>query len=232
MSRARCWRTQRTQTLTAIRRSAASRRQAIKSIERTIAESEKADSHKQIGELILASLHAIGKGEKSARLVNYFDPEMPEIEIELDEKLSPQQNAQRYFKRFQKARDAATSALARRARIERDIAALDAAQREAESAATVESLVSMRKMLVGQDLLRQEIRQEKAPDEFGGERIRRFYTPEGWEILYGETSHANDMLTQKVARPNDVWLHASVDHRGSRGHQNGGAQRGGTRNRC
>jgi len=33
-------------------------------------------------------------------------------------------------------------------------------------------------------------------------------TPDGWEILHGETSQANDHLTQRVARPNDVWLHA------------------------
>ncbi|MCE5314964.1 NFACT family protein [bacterium] len=199
---------ERTQTLTAIRRSIASRKQILKSIERTVAEAENADRYRKTGELILGSLHAIEKGAKSAHLTDYFDPNMPEIAIELDEKLNAQQNADRYFKRYQKARDAVTTAQARRAITQHSIDTLESARQEAESAKTVESLKSLRKMLIEQDLLRSEVPQQKHIEEFGGERIRRFLTPEGWEILYGENSKANDYLTQRVARPNDVWLHA------------------------
>ena len=142
------------------------------------------------------------------QVTNYFEEELPEVEIELDETLTPQQNAERYFRRYRKARDAAAAAQARRDQVARELASLEAAKAEAESARTVESLRSLRKTLVHRGLLRQEIDQEKQAEEFGGERIRRMITPEGWEILYGETSRANDYLTQHVARPNDVWLHA------------------------
>lgn len=198
---------EKTQTLTGIRRAIASRRQTLKSIERTIDESARAETHRQIGELILASLHTIGKGDSKASLVNYFDPAMPEIEVELDPKLTPQQNAERYFKRYQKARDAVSSSEARKAAILRETGLLETALAEAESAQSVEALESLRKTLTSQDLLRQEVRTEREAEEFGGFRIRRTYTPEGWEILHGETAQANDYLTQRVARPNDVWLH-------------------------
>ncbi len=198
---------EKTQTLTAIRRAIASRRQTLKSIERTIDESSRSETHKQIGELILASLHAICKGDSKASLVNYFEPEMPQIEVELDPKLTPQQNAERYFKRYQKARDAVSSSEARKASVIREIGLLESAAAEAESAQSVDTLESLRKMLTRQDLLRQEVRTEKEAEEFGGFRIRRAYTPEGWEILHGETAQANDYLTQRVAKPNDVWLH-------------------------
>ena len=199
---------ERGQTLTAIRRAAASRQQAMKSIDRTIAESARADRYRQIGDLLLPSLHTLTKGDRTARLIDYFDPEMPEIEIELDEKLTPQQNAERYFRRYQKARDAASTAEARKNKIARELAALESAKQEAESAAAVDELRDMRKTLTAQDLLRREARAEGAVDEFAGYRIGRVWTPEGWEILYGETSQANDYLTRRIARPDDVWLHA------------------------
>lgn len=199
---------EKTQTLTAIRRAMAARTQSLKSIDRTVAESKNAEKYKQIGELILGNLHAIEKGAKSVKLVDYFDSEMPEIDIELDEKLTPQQNSERYFKRFQKARDSVYVAENRRARTVRELDLLEAARTEVEGAKSVEAIKDLRKMLLEQELLRQEIIQEKQAEEFGGERIRRFFTPEGWEILYGENSKANDYLTQRVARPNDLWLHA------------------------
>lgn len=199
---------ERAQTITAIRRATAARKQALKSIERTVEESTRAEQYRQLGELLLANLHAIEKGAKSIALVNYFDPEMPEVEVELDEKLGAQANAERYFKRYKKARDSVSTAEARRNQTIHEISELGTAFEEAESAKTVESLRELRKTLTEQGLLRQEISHERHEDEFGGYRIRRFLTPDGWEILYGENSQANDYLTQRVARPNDVWLHA------------------------
>lgn len=199
---------ERTQTLTAIRRAMASRKQTMKSIVRTVEESTKANRYKEVGEIVLGSLHAIEKGMKSATLPDFFDPEMREIEIELDEKLEPQANAERYFKRYRKARDAASTAEARRAHTESDLARLQSALEEAESAKTVEVLRSMRASLTSSGLLRQEVSHERQEGEFPGFRIRHITTPDGWEILYGENSTSNDYLTQKVARPNDVWLHA------------------------
>lgn len=199
---------ERTQTLTAIRRAAASRKQTLKSIVRTVEESARADRYKEIGEIILGSLHAIEKGAKSATLADFFDPEMREVEIELDEKLEPQANAERYFKRYHKARDASATAESRRAQTVGDIARLQSALEEAESAKTVEALRGLRAALTSAGLLRQEVVHERPEGEFPGFKIRRFTTPDGWEILYGENSTSNDYLTQKVARPNDVWLHA------------------------
>ena len=199
---------ERAQTLTAIRRAMASRKQTLKSIARTVEESQRAERYKQTGEIILGSLHAIEKGAKSVTLPDFFDPEMREIEIELDEKLEPQANAERYFKRYRKARDSVATSESRRTLIEGEIARLEAALRECESAQAVESLRQQRAGLTSAGLLRQEVSPEKQESEFAGHRIRRVVTPDGWEILYGENSTSNDYLTQKVARPNDVWLHA------------------------
>lgn len=199
---------ERVQTVTAIRRAAASRKQALKSILRTVEESKKADRYKEIGEIIIGSLHAIEKGAKSVTLPDFFDPEMREVEIDLDEKLEPQANAERFFKRYRKARDAASTAESRRQQTEGEMARLQSALEEAESAITIEALRGQRAALTSGGLLRQQVAHDKPEGDFPGFRIRRFNTPDGWEILYGENSTSNDHLTQKVARPNDVWLHA------------------------
>lgn len=200
---------ERTQLATAVRRALAARKQALKSIERTLSESGRAERYRQLGEILIANTHALEKGAKLARLADYFDPEMAEVEIELDEKLTPQQNAERYFKRYQKARDASEVASARREQTLRDLDLLATAEQEVRNAASLESLRELRAELTHCELLRAELpRQERGEDEFGGHKIRRVVTPDGWEILYGETSQANDYLTQRVARPNDVWLHA------------------------
>ncbi len=186
----------------------ASRKQAMKSIERTLAEASRADRYRKVGELLLANLHSIEKGASSVKLVDFFDPQMPEVEIELDEKLTPQQNAERYFKRYQKARDSVAASRERRSIIEREISILDSALIDAQNAKSIDDLKKLRQALISQDLLRQDLLRERREDEFDGHRIRRHITSDGWEILYGENSQANDYLTQKIARPNDVWLHA------------------------
>ena len=146
---------------------------------------------------------------KSVALADFFDPEMREVAIELDEKLEPQANAERYFKRYRKARDSAVTAESRRAQIEGEIGRLTAASEEAESAKTVEALRQLRagayerRRCCGRRSRPRSRRPSSLAIASGGST-----TPDGWEILYGENSTSNDYLTQKVARPNDVWLHA------------------------
>jgi len=200
---------EKAQTLTAIRRAAAARRQTIKSIDRTLAEAEKADRYRELGELLSALTGSIQKGEKAVTLVDYFDTTMPEISVELDERLTPRENVERYFKRYQKARDSVAASQARRAHVDDELRRLEDALSTAEKAASVDGLKSLRERLTKADLLRAEtVRESTTESEFGGEKIRRVVTPEGYEILYGENSRANDHLTQRIARPNDLWLHA------------------------
>ncbi len=193
--------------LTSIGRAIASRRQALKSIQRTLAESENAERYRQIGELILSNKHLVGKGDTSVVLTNYFDDDLREIEIELDAKLSAQQNAERYFRRYRKARDSSLSAEQRRTKALADLERLEAAAEEAKSASSVEAVSAIRHKLLSEGYLRETTPAEPQP-LFDGHRIRRVVTENGWEILYGESAQANDYLTQKIARPNDVWLHA------------------------
>ena len=72
--------------------------------------SARMDEYRLKGELLTANLHMAQKGMKQVELPNYYEDGMPMVAVELDEKLSPGQNAQRYFKLYQKARNARTLA--------------------------------------------------------------------------------------------------------------------------
>jgi len=199
----------RSQVTTAIRRSISSRKNTLKSLTRSIEESQASERYKQLGELLLANLPAVEKGARIVSVADFYHPELAEVTIELDEKLTPQENADRYFKRYRKSRDAAKTALGRSAMVSAQLAELEEALGEAESASDVESVRRVQSRLTQSNLLRAE-RSELAAeaDPLPGHRIRRVFTADGWEILYGETAQANDYLTQRLARPNDVWLHA------------------------
>ncbi|MDH7600671.1 MAG: NFACT family protein [Armatimonadota bacterium] len=184
------------------------RQRSMESVERTVSESARAERYRQIGELILANIHTIEKGSTAAKLIDYFDPSMPEIEVELDEKLTPQQNAERYFRRYKKLRDAAASAQERRPRLAHELAELKEALDQVNSASTTQELESILDSLREQGLLKTQKQMIQPEAEFEGHQVRRITTDDGWEILYGETAEANDYLTQKIAKPNDIWMHA------------------------
>jgi predicted ribosome quality control (RQC) complex YloA/Tae2 family protein len=72
--------------------------------------SARMEEYRIMGDLINANLYQLHKGQETARLQNFYDPEGGTIDIEMDKQLSPAQNAQRYFKRYQKARAAKETA--------------------------------------------------------------------------------------------------------------------------
>lgn len=198
----------RKEVLTAIRQEIDFRKRSLESLDRTLAESARADQCRQIGELILAHLHTIEKGSSSAKLINYFDPSMSELEVELDEKLTPQENAQQYFKRYQKLRDAAANAEERRRKINLELSQLTEAIERAQLAVSVDELQNLRDSLSDQGILRVRSPKSEPEDDLASHQVKRILTDEGWEILYGETAQGNDYLARKLARPNDIWLHA------------------------
>jgi predicted ribosome quality control (RQC) complex YloA/Tae2 family protein len=195
-----------------IKRSISSRKQTLRQLDEAVADGLKADRYQQYGELILANPQSIPKGEPKAKVIDYYDPEMREIEINLNEKLSPHENAARFFNRARKARDAAALAEDRIKDIRSEADILQAALDRLPKAAAVENIRALRQMLTDRDLLKKEqaptVAGKKGEPEFGSFKIRRMTSSDGIEILYGENSTSNDFLTTKVAKPNDLWFHA------------------------
>ena len=162
----------------------------------------------------MAHLWKIEPGVAKTTVQDFYSPEQTERTIVLDPKLNPQENAQSYFRRAQKSRDAVA-----RAKVHVSEFAsvwLHCRQRSTRSETTKNPAITsadvslFRSKLIAEGALREErsepSSQPTGPD-FQGHKIRRYTTPENYEIYCGETATANDFLTTRVASPNDLWLH-------------------------
>lgn len=170
--------------------------------EQELADTETAELVRQKGELLTTYLHQVPNDQPSVRLDNYYTGE--ELEIELDVALTPSQNAQRYFKKYQKLKEAVkhlTNLIE-------------------ETKATIVYLESVDTML-GQASLAEidEIREELIETGYlkrrHREKIHKRQKPERYLatdrktiILVGKNNLQNDELTFKMAKKGELWFHA------------------------
>lgn len=156
------------------------------------------------GDLINSNLYRLEKGQKTASLENFYQEGNPAVEIELDPRLTPSQNAQRYYAQYRKA-DTAEKKL--RALIEQG----EAEQQYFESVfdelsrASLESeLTAIRAELAAGGYLKRiakrGMKEEKLPP-------LRFLSDDGFPILCGRNNTQNDSLTLKESRNSDLWFH-------------------------
>ena len=172
----------------------------------SIRQSALAEQDRVFGDLLTANLHMAQKGMKQVELPNYYEDGMPMVAVELDEKLSPGQNAQRYFKLYQKARNARTLAAEQ---IEKTSAELDYLNGQLDNLSKCETEAELNE-------LRQELeklgyvkpnRNRRQLKQLPPSQPMRFTAASGRTILVGKNNLQNDKLTF-TAQPDEVWLHA------------------------
>ena len=161
---------------------------------------------KQKGDLIGANLYAIQKGDTRAIVQNFYDQSGGELAIELDARLTPVQNAQRYYTLYRKA-DAAEKHLVRLiAQGEDELVYLDSvfdALTRSDGEAGLDAIrreLSESGYLRGSPAGRKTAREQKLP-------ALRYRSGDGFTILCGRNNTQNDRLTTKEAAKQDVWLH-------------------------
>ncbi len=164
------------------------------------------DEYRVLGELITASQHKIQKGMKQVSLPNYYAEDMAETAVKLDEKLSPQQNAQRYFKLYQKARNAQRLAAEQKEKTEEELSYLEGQLHNLEKCAQESELNEIRLELEKEGYVRanHNRRQLKA---LPPSQPLHFVSESGLHILVGKNNLQNDRLTGD-AQGNETWLHA------------------------
>ncbi len=156
------------------------------------------------GELLTASLHLVEKGAKSITLDDYYTGGT--LLVELDETISPAQNAQRYFKKYRKAHTARKLAGEQKEKALLEIAQLEEALYFLEGAVTTQEISEIRASLSDAGLLRRESG-AKAKRKDKPTKPLRFMSPEGFVITVGRNSTQNEALLKSAAM-DDVWLHA------------------------
>ena len=158
------------------------------------------------GELLLANAHLLQRGAKSAKLMNYYLDPPAETLVELDEKLSPQENAQRYFKRYQKGKAARSLAAEQKEQTLGEIAYLEGQLDNLSKCAADVELLEIREELTREGYVRPEPSRVKPP-KHAPSVPHRVLSSDGIELYIGRNNHQNDALTLRFARPEDWWLH-------------------------
>lgn len=159
------------------------------------------------GDLINANIYRIEKGQKSVTVDNYFTG--GQETIELDARLTPAQNAQKYFSEYKKRYTAEKMLTTLIAEAEKELIYVDSVFDAVSRASGDSELEEIRRELVETGYLRGR----SSPKGKKGEKQPkslpplRFVSSSGIEILVGRNNRQNDTLTLKTARPDDIWLH-------------------------
>ena len=164
------------------------------------------ETWKIYGDLISANLYSIQKGDRTARLINFYDEAQSEVVIPLDPRKTPAQNAQKYYGEYRKA-DTAEKKL--RELIEegqQEAVYIDSVFDALTRAQTNDELTAIRAELAEQGYLRKKGSAAKKGKE-PKLAPKRYRSDDGFTILVGRNNVQNDQLTLKEARGRDYWFH-------------------------
>ena len=170
---------------------------------------EKAEKLRVYGDLLTANLYQIKQG-KEAQVVNYYSEEQEEITIKMDEQLSPNQNAQKYYKKYNKAKSGAENADKQLEIISAETVYLESILTSIENAGNGKILEEIQREIIEEGYLKKEIstkkglsRKKTKEKEVVLEKIDFM----GFDIYTGHNNKQNDYLTMKFASSSDFWFH-------------------------
>ena len=178
--------------------------------EKEYAQTQDRDRLRIFGELITANLYRMEKGQRALTAQNYYEADSPEIEIPLDPLLTPQQNAARYFKRYNKAKTAEKYLTEQMAMARRERDWLESVLDELSRAETEQDFADIRRELGEAGYLKASAGGKKEPKR-GPSRPRVFRSSGGLRILVGRSNNQNDRLTREAFK-SDYWFHTQRIH--------------------
>jgi len=165
---------------------------------------------RQLGDIVTANIHSISRGQRVLECEDFYDEEMKMIQIPLNETLSPQQNAAKFYKDYNRMKNAQKELTHQLEVGEQELEYLQSVLEELDRAQSEAELEEIRQELqaggyIRRDTGKKRMKQSKiAP--------MRFESTDGFPIYVGRNNRQNDELTFKLARKDDIWLHVQRRH--------------------
>ena len=197
---------QRAHDITTLLNNAVARTERKLGIQRqALLDADRGEEYKRNADLITANLYCLKRGMESFRTVDYYDESCPEIEIPLDKRLSPSQNAQKMYKLYNKCKTAKT-VLAEQIKIwEGELRYLESVRQFLSCAECEQDVIEIRDELYRSGYA-SKLRGYVPPKKLTS-TPHKFMTSGGYELLVGRNNIQNDNLTFKVAGKGDLWFH-------------------------
>ena len=163
------------------------------------------------GDIITSNLHRMERGMRVLRAEDFYDPQCRETEIPLDPLLTPQQNAARYYKEYNKAKNAEFYLTQQMDRGRRELDYLESVLEAIRLAEGERDLQEIRQELTDGGYLRRPSKAAKREKRVSS-RPMEFRSTAGLRISVGKNNIQNDQLTLKMAGRGDLWLHTQKIH--------------------
>ena len=159
------------------------------------------------GELLTANLHSLKSGTDTAAVDNYYADPVERIAIPLDRQLTPGENAQRYYKKYQKLKAARDMAIVQREQTLSELNYLEGQLDNLTKCTAENELSELIEELKDQGYIKRD-KGGKKKMKLAASKPMHFVSSTGTDIYVGKNNRQNDELTLRFASPNDIWMHA------------------------
>lgn len=156
------------------------------------------------GELLKANLYRLKNGASFAEVENYYD-EMKPVRIPLNPALSPQKNADKYFKDYKKSYTAERTLTELTQKDEEELRYFDSVLDSIARSVSLSEISEIREELALAGYIKQNGTHKKKSSAVP--QFKEYTSDEGYKILVGKNNRQNDYLTTELAAKNDLWFH-------------------------
>ena len=179
--------------------------------EKELEATETRERQRELGDLLTSNLHAMQKGMSTFRAVDYYDPEGKQTDIPLDPLLTPQQNAAKYYRAYNKAKTARQMLALQMEKGRQELEYLNSVLENISLAEGERDLQEIRQELAETGYLRRPGKAKDRGRKVSGKPME-FRSSAGLRISVGKNNSQNDRLTTKQAYKSDLWLHTQKIH--------------------
>ncbi len=162
------------------------------------------DKYKICGDLLTANMYRVKFGMDEVCVENYYDNNS-ELKIKLDPNISPSQNAQKYYKKYNKAKVTEKYAEEQIVGAEEELEYLETVQESILKAESPRDLSEIKEELSEQGYISNTASKKKKKTQKS--MPMKFISSDGYEILVGRNNKQNDEVTIRMSYSTDIWLH-------------------------
>ena len=173
---------------------------------RTLKDVEDREKYRMYGDIITANIYQLHAGQTHLNAPNFYSEDYQEVEIPLDPLLTPSENAQRYFKKYSKAKTTFVMVQEQMQLNDEEIVYLETLLNAVEHIESEEDIEEIKEELVESGYIRKRILKNKRKKS---QQINplHYISSDGFNIYVGKNNKQNDQLTLKTARTYDLWFH-------------------------
>jgi predicted ribosome quality control (RQC) complex YloA/Tae2 family protein len=178
----------------------------IDKLKTTLEDAGQAEKFQRFGELLTANLYNAKKGMKEIEVLDYYDEAGGTVIILLDPRKTPSENAQKYFSKYQKAKNSVSIVMEQIVKAEEEAAYFDSLLQQVQTAST-KDIQEIREELVEGGYIRERQKRNGKKLQNAKPVLDNFIATDGTEIIVGKNNKQNDYLTNKLAARDEIWLH-------------------------